>query len=449
MNRLHCIILTLVICLASAGVTAAQTTSIWDLDDTSWYDEDESVFILSTEEQLRGLSSLTFNGYSFKGKTIRLANDVAINSEHSWAPIGAYPAEYEFCPFQGTFDGQGHSIVLQSEFMQLQYRMDNGSYCDLGIFGHIGIYGKVMNLHVDIQTPKVALGDDAAQTVSLGGIAGSSFGHIQNCTVSGKLVAAGQGYNFTRVAGILGEGFEESVVADCVNNMDIRGIRVSYVAGIVGRGTGMVIDRCINNGNLELTDARGDGSGKLAGGIAGRFGAYSYGEAGALTNCINSGKIITDATLYSCGGITGSNMGDIMIVNCGNCGDITSDSDAGGISGLANHLDICNCWNISRVMYSNGVEQEALVGSIMFADDKPIESGYFCQELCKSAWGKGMSHSEMNSTKLTQRLNRRAQELTGIVTRYLERDYGAYTPTVRTWVPGPDSGGHPGFTSSR
>lgn len=100
-------------------------------------------------------------------------------------------------------------------------------------------------------------------------------------------------------------------------------------------------------------------------------------------------------------------------------------------------------------MYSNGVEQEALVGSIMFADDNPIESGYFCQELCKSAWGKGMSHSEMNSTKLTQRLNRRAQELTGIVTRYLERDYGAYTPTVRTWTPGPDSGGHPVFTSSR
>jgi hypothetical protein len=94
---------------------AAFAGTVWDgTADTSWYvgHETASEYELSTAEQLAGLAQLVNGGNAFAGKKVTLAGDIDLGGEgggHSWTPIGTYiPRNSK--PFNGTFDGKGHSI---------------------------------------------------------------------------------------------------------------------------------------------------------------------------------------------------------------------------------------------------------------------------------------------------------------------------------------------------
>ncbi|MBP7103413.1 MAG: hypothetical protein KBA86_09225, partial [Bacteroidales bacterium] len=80
-------------------VGKAQTPDVWDgTSDTTWYNTTDTLFQLTTAEQLAGLAVMVNNGNSFQGKTIELMNDVDLGSDLetplSWTPIGYY---YSFC----------------------------------------------------------------------------------------------------------------------------------------------------------------------------------------------------------------------------------------------------------------------------------------------------------------------------------------------------------------
>ena len=113
--------------------------AIWDgTADTSWYTDASpgtTEFHISTPEQLHGLADIA-NGIGkasdgtaipfddFTGKTIYLDNDIWLNDHistgfdetaHEWEPIGwAYYIDksggVDVTPFNGTLDGQGHTI---------------------------------------------------------------------------------------------------------------------------------------------------------------------------------------------------------------------------------------------------------------------------------------------------------------------------------------------------
>ena len=72
--------------------------------DTSWYNEDQDNFVLTTSAQLAGLSRLVADGVNFQYKTINLGADMDL-SAFKWVPIGT--EEY---PFKGLFDGCSHTI---------------------------------------------------------------------------------------------------------------------------------------------------------------------------------------------------------------------------------------------------------------------------------------------------------------------------------------------------
>jgi hypothetical protein len=55
--------------------------------DTSWYQPQQSQFILSSADELRGLRDLVNSGTDFQGKTLCLACDLSLNGEE-WIPIG-------------------------------------------------------------------------------------------------------------------------------------------------------------------------------------------------------------------------------------------------------------------------------------------------------------------------------------------------------------------------
>ena len=73
--------------------------------DISWYKKTQTEFQISTAKELAGMAYLVNNNYtSFEGKTIKLNADINLQGK-TWTPIGVSNTL-----FQGTFDGNGHSI---------------------------------------------------------------------------------------------------------------------------------------------------------------------------------------------------------------------------------------------------------------------------------------------------------------------------------------------------
>lgn len=89
------------------------TVDVWDKTaNTEWYNEESSVFEISTAAQLAGLAQLVNSGNSFSGKTIKLTADIRLNSEdvpvktdsytpNNWTPIGTATN-----PFKGNVSGR-------------------------------------------------------------------------------------------------------------------------------------------------------------------------------------------------------------------------------------------------------------------------------------------------------------------------------------------------------
>ena len=84
---------------------AASQVTPWDgTADTSWYDASQTEFVLTTAQQLAGLSELSTAGITFEGKTVKLGADIDLDSKN-FEPINF---------FAGTFDGDGHTISNMS-----------------------------------------------------------------------------------------------------------------------------------------------------------------------------------------------------------------------------------------------------------------------------------------------------------------------------------------------
>ena len=74
-----------------------------DSADVSWYDEGQTEFTISTEQQLAGLAKLVNDGNTFQDKTVRLDADLSL-VERDWTPIGSgASAGTVEMRFRGTF----------------------------------------------------------------------------------------------------------------------------------------------------------------------------------------------------------------------------------------------------------------------------------------------------------------------------------------------------------
>lgn len=101
----------LVCCLAFVGAVGAEDD--WDgTVDTTWYNDADTEFVLTTAEELAGLAQLVDGGNTFAGKTIKLGDDInlyAIDGQSDrvcFEPIG----DSSNADFSGIFDGNGKTI---------------------------------------------------------------------------------------------------------------------------------------------------------------------------------------------------------------------------------------------------------------------------------------------------------------------------------------------------
>jgi len=233
-------------------------------------DDGNGNYTVTSAEGLKNIAELV-NG----GKTdinITLDKNIDLTGKE-WTPIGTSSSSYT-----GTFDGGGHTITGLTVTGSDQYA---------GLFGYINSGGKVMNVVLeDVQITS----DNSSGSV--GGVAGNSWGTIENCSVSGSVSGT------TFAGGVVGSQWGGSITG-CNSSATVNG--EAYVGGIAGEtNSGASLTGCYATGDVTVEN---DGTNNShAGGVVG------YNGGGTLTACYATGSVTGSGsgTIYV-GGVTGSN----------------------------------------------------------------------------------------------------------------------------------------------
>ncbi len=345
-----------------------------DHANTSWYNDTDTEFTLTTAEELAGLAKLVDEGTdSFTGKTIKLAQDLDL-SAYEWEPIGSSTAnvgddEQELAfgnAFQGTFDGQNHEI---SGLYYYKYTPNSNSddfFDDNrgGLFAFA--YGATIQ-NVVMKSGYVACSSYLAALVGFG--PNCKFINCENYLEINPLQKPYKGgYAYGNYgAGICGYGgiyFE-----NCKNYGDVLGYQgCGGVCAVTGLNC--TIKRCENYGKVT---SQGDGT---AGGI---INSTLYTSITlTIENCLNAGDVVS--LISSAGGICGAfTPGEMTttIVGCVNTGNISGQS-AGGIIGCSRlsqntgtyppvhyPLHIVNCYNTGDIESHMGYRYAGGAGGII------------------------------------------------------------------------------------
>jgi len=182
--------------------------TIWNgTADTTWYNESETEFTITTAEQLAGLARLG----SMSSKTIKLGNDIALNDTAGWKNWNEETTGLTqwtaIGRFQGTFDGDGHvisGVYINSESNnQGLFGSNDGTIKNLGVIASYikGRWevGGLAGANNGTISNSYATGN-VAGTFIVGGLAGANNGTISNSYATGNV--AGTDY----VGGLVGSG---------------------------------------------------------------------------------------------------------------------------------------------------------------------------------------------------------------------------------------------------
>ncbi len=174
----------------------------------------EDALKISTAEELKAFADSVNGGDTYEGKTVTLANDIDLSTVCgptmgatdmivSWTPIGGFDN-----PFNGTFDGAGHTVSgLYINSMPQEWS---------GLFGYCGEGSQILNLVVDgsITVGYPTSGEWAQPPIWIGGISGGSAGKIENCHNKVSINGIGNG---AFAGGICGLISERSRIDKCIN----------------------------------------------------------------------------------------------------------------------------------------------------------------------------------------------------------------------------------------
>ena len=239
-----------------AGGEYTYTVSLAAAKDPGYTIEGNGSYTVTSADGLINVAELV-NG----GKTdinITLGKNIDLTGK-GWTPIGTnYEKRYK-----GTFDGRGHTIKGLTVTTNDQF---------VGLFGYLDRAGTVKNVVMeDIQITS----NHVLMSGNTGGVVGSSWGTIENCSVSGSV----SGTNC--VGGVVG-GQKAGSIIGCSSSATVKGTR--YVGGVAGEKQGTMI-ACYATGDVTLEiDSQRDLSG---GGVVG-FNIGSRVLACYATGNVNS-----------------------------------------------------------------------------------------------------------------------------------------------------------------
>lgn len=189
-------------------------------DGNSW----ETAYVIDSVEDLK-----TMKSRNETGKYYKMTADIDLSSETDWDNFY----------FRGHFDGQNHTIRLNSTENRLYAGLFNTVDNDDAVIRNLNVTG-----HVEA---------DCAGTI----VHYLSAGLVENCSFNGTIIYESSGNSFG--AGGLIAHVEGGTVRNCRVNADISGRY--YAGGIAGEMSGGNIENC--TADVRLT------SGKYIGGIVG------------------------------------------------------------------------------------------------------------------------------------------------------------------------------------
>ena len=254
-----------------AGEEYTYTVSLAAAEDPGYtVSEDGKTYNVTSADGL-----LAWNEAVQKDMTLNctLADNIDLTGK-DWTPIGTSFGN----SYTGTFDGNGKTITGLTV---------TGSYKYAGLFGDIDENGTVKNVVLeDVQITS----DNSSGSV--GGVAGNSWGTIENCSVSGSVSGT------TFAGGAVGSQWGGSITG-CSSSATVKG--EACVGGIAGETNyGATLTACHATGDVTVEN---DGTSYAwAGGIVGTNGGNSILACYAADNVSGKGS----GTIYV-GGVVGEN----------------------------------------------------------------------------------------------------------------------------------------------
>ena len=237
-----------------AGGEYTYTVSLAAAKDPGYTIESNGSYTVYNADGLLNVAELV-NG----GKTdinITLDKNIDLTGK-DWTPIGTdYDKSYK-----GTFDGGGHTITGLTFTTNDEYA---------GLFGWLNRAGTVKNVVME----GVQITSNQIYGGSIGGVAGYSWGTIENCSVSGSV--SGTVY----VGGVVGAQIDGSITG-CSSSATVKGM--VDVGGVAGQTNGgATLTACYATGNviIEIDPVKNISGGGLVGmnGGNGLFACYATGN---------------------------------------------------------------------------------------------------------------------------------------------------------------------------
>ena len=237
-----------------AGGEYTYTVSLAAAKDLGYTIESNGSYTVTSADGLMNIAELV-NG----GKTdinITLDTDIDLTGK-DWTPIGTDNDN----SYKGTFDGGGHTITGLTFTTNDQYA---------GLFGRLNRAGTVKN----VVMKDVQITNNRSWSAFAGGVAGYSWGTIENCSVSGSV--SGTVY----VGGVVGAQIDGSITG-CSSSATVKG--TTDVGGVAGQtNSNATLTACYATGNviIEIDPVRNIAGGGLVGfnGGNGLWACYATGN---------------------------------------------------------------------------------------------------------------------------------------------------------------------------
>ena len=257
-----------------AGGEYTYTVSLAAAKDLGYTIESNGSYTVTSADGLMNIAKLVNGGKS--DINITLDTDIDLTGK-DWTPIGT---DYDNS-YKGTFDGGGHTITGLTFTTNDKYA---------GLFGRLNKAGTVKNVVME----GVQITSNQIYGGSIGGVAGYSWGTIENCSVSGSV--SGTVY----VGGVVGAQIDGSITG-CSSSAIVKGM--VDVGGVAGQtNSSATLTACYATGNVTLEI---DPKKNIAGG-----GLVGMNAGSSLLSCYATGNVTStgSSTGYvHIGGFLGNN----------------------------------------------------------------------------------------------------------------------------------------------
>ena len=262
-----------------AGGEYTYTVSLAAAKDLGYTIESNGSYTVTSADGLMNVAKLV-NG----GKTdinITLDKNIDLTGK-DWTPIGT---DYDNS-YKGTFDGGGHTITGLTFTTNDEYA---------GLFGWLNRAGTVKNVVME----GVQITSNQIYGGSIGGVVGSGWGTIENCSVSGSV--SGTVY----VGGVVGVQIGGSITG-CSSSATVKG--TVDVGGVAGQtNSSATLTACYATGNviIEMAPKKNIAGGGLVGMNAGSSLLACYATGNVTSTGSSTGYV-------HIGGFLGNNYANVM-----------------------------------------------------------------------------------------------------------------------------------------